>query len=50
LHDEKERKTWMFVNPVGLGARDPLFHRGRPPARASLVEARTFDDAVVLFL
>jgi hypothetical protein len=25
LHDEKERKTWMFVNPVGLGALDPLF-------------------------
>jgi dihydrofolate reductase len=39
---------WLFVNPVALGGGTPLFGQLDAPVELSLVEARTFDGAIVL--
>jgi dihydrofolate reductase len=39
---------WLFVNPVTLGGGTSLFGQLDAPVELSLVEARTFDGAMVL--
>ena len=39
---------WLFVNPVALGGGTSLFGQLDAPVELSLVEARTFDGAIVL--
>lgn len=41
-------ECWLFVNPVALGAGTPLSATSAIRLELSLVEARTFADAVVL--
>jgi len=39
---------WLFVNSIALGGGTPLFGQIDAPVELSLIEARTFDGAVVL--